>query len=140
MTILEANKEIEKIDNELEYWLNKKELILQDTIYPSTPDLTIEKTEGGKRVDRYRYLDYSIDEIDPKVDKLYKEKKILEEYIEKELIRLGKYNEVEQLIVFYKEQTTEQYTWFQISQRVHYSTTQCRNIYRKWKKQRNIDT
>ena len=139
MTILEANKKIEKIDNELEYWINKKELILQDTIYPPTPDSTVERTQGGKRVDKYRFLDYSIDEIDPEIDRLYKEKKILEEYIEKELIRLGKYNEIEQLIVFYKEQTTENYTWFQISQRVHYSTTQCRRIYRKFKKQRDID-
>ena len=139
MTILEANKQIEKIDNELEYWINKKELILQAAIYPPAPDSTVERTDGGKRVDRYRYLDYSIDEIDPEIDRLYKEKKILEEYIEKELIRLGKYNEVEQLIVFYKEQTTENYTWYQISQRVHYSTTQCRRIYKKFKKQRDID-
>jgi hypothetical protein len=62
-----------------------------------------------------------------------------EEYIEKELIRLGKYNEIEQLIVFYKEQTTTPYTWLEISQKVHYSITQCRRIYRKWKKQRDVE-
>jgi hypothetical protein len=138
MTIIEANKEIEKIDNELEYWINKKEIVLQDTIYPPSPDPALERVEGGKRTDKYKHLDYAIDEIDPIIDKLYKEKRILEEYIEKELIRLGKYNEIEQLIVFYKEQTTENYTWLQISQRVHYSVTQCRRIYRKFKKQREI--
>lgn len=138
MTIIEANKMLEKIDNDLEYWLNKKAIIIEDTIYPSSPDLSNVRVEGGKRTDKYKHLDYAIDEIDPEIDRLYKEKRILEEYIEKELIRLGKYNEIEQLIVFYKEQTTENYTWLQISQRVHYSVTQCRRIYRKFKKQREI--
>ena len=138
MTIIEANKEIEKLDNELEYWINKKEIILQDTIYPSAPDPSIERTQGGKRTDKYKHLDYAIDEIDPIIDNLYKEKKILEEYIEKELIRLGKYNEVEQQVIYWKEQTTFNYTWLEISQKVHYSITQCRRIYRKFKKQREI--
>ena len=137
MTLKEANKEIERIDNELEFWLNKKAFILESTIYPSKP-ITGERVDGGKREDRYKHLDYAIDEIDPEIEKLYKEKRIYEDYIEKELIRLGKYNEVEQLIIFYKEQTTEQYTWLQISQRAHYSESQCRRIYRKWKKQRNV--
>ena len=138
MTIIEANKKLEKIDNEIEYWLNKKAIILENTIYPPAPDPANERVEGGNRTDKYKHLDYAIDEIDPIIDKIYKEKKILEEYIEKELHRLGKYNEIEQLIVFYKEQTTENYTWLQISQRVHYSITQCRRIYRKFKKQREI--
>jgi hypothetical protein len=138
MTLKEANKEIERIDNELEFWLNKKAFILESTIYPSKP-ITGERVDGGKREDRYKHLDYAIDEIDPEIEKLYKEKRLYEDYIEKELIRLGKYNEVEQLIIFYKEQTTTEYTWEQISQRVHYSITQCRRIYRKWKKQREID-
>ena len=138
MTIIEANKMLEKIDNDLEYWLNKKAIIIEDTIYPSSPDLSNVRVEGGKRTDKYKHLDYAIDEIDPEIEKLYKEKRILEEYIEKELIRLGKYKEIEQLIIYYKEQCIENYTWLQISQRVHYSVTQCRRIYRKWKKQREI--
>lgn len=138
MTLKEAKKEIERIDNELEFWLNKKAFILESTIYPSKP-ITGERVDGGKREDRYKHLDYAIDEIDPEIEKLYKEKRIYEDYIEKELTRLGKYNEVEQLIIFYKEQTTTEYTWEQISQRVHYSVTQCRRIYRKWKKQRSIE-
>lgn len=138
MKIIEANKKLEELDNEIEYWINKKELILENTIYPPAPDPSNVRVDGGKRTDKYKHLDYAIDEIDPILDKLYKEKRILEEYIEKELIRLGKYNELEQLIIYYKEQTIEKYTWEQISQRVHYSITQCRRIYKKWKNQRNI--
>lgn len=138
MKIIEANKKLEELDNEIEYWINKKELILENTIYPPTPDPSNVRVDGGKRTDKYKHLDHAIDEIDPILDRLYKEKRLLEEYIEKELIRLGKYNELEQLIIYYKEQTREKYTWEQISQRVHYSITQCRRIYKKWKNQRNI--
>lgn len=136
MTIKEANKEIERIDNELDLFLTKKQKILDSTIYPRTP--LGERVEGGKREDKYKQLDYAIDNIDPIINKLYEEKKMYEEYIEKELVRLGKYNDVEQLVVYYKEQTTTEYTWLEISKKVHYSVSQCRNIYRKWKKQRNI--
>ena len=136
MTILEANKEIERIDNEIDLLLTKRERIFNSTIYPKPS--SGERVDGGKREDKYKQLDYAIDNIDPELEILYEEKRIYEEYIEKELIRLGKYNEVEQLIIFYKEQTTTEYTWLEISQKVHYSVTQCRRIYRKWKKQREI--
>lgn len=136
MTIIEANKELERIDNQLDLLLTKKQIIIESTIYPKSG--TGERVQGGKKEDKYKHLDYAIDTIDPEIELLYKEKKVYEEFIEKELHRLGKYNEVEQLIIFYKEQTTENYTWEQISQRVHYSVTQCRRIYRKWKKQRGI--
>lgn len=136
MTILEANKEIERIDNELDLLLTKKQRILESTIYPKAS--AGERVEGGKRTDKYAHLDYAIDNIDPLIEDLYKEKKMYEDFVEKELIRLKKYNEVEQLIVFYKEQTTTPYTWLEISQKVHYSITQCRRIYRKWNKKRDI--
>jgi len=136
MTIIEANKELERIDNQLDLLLTKRQIIIESTIYPKSG--TGERVAGGKKEDKYKHLDYAIDTIDPEIELLYKEKKVYEEFIEKELHRLGKYNEVEQLIIFYKEQTTENYTWEQISQRVHYSVTQCRRIYRKWKKQRDI--
>jgi hypothetical protein len=137
MTIIEANKELERIDNQLDLLLTKRQIIIESTIYPKSG--TGERVNGGKKEDKYKHLDYAIDTIDPEIELLYKEKKVYEEFIEKELHRLGKYNEVEQLIIFYKEQTTENYTWEQISQRVHYSVTQCRRIYRKWKKQRSIE-
>lgn len=137
MTILEANKEIEKIDNEIELLLNKKQMILDSVTYPKAS--TGERVQGGGRTDKYKQLDFAIDTIDPQLEYLYEEKRMYEGYIEKELIRLGKYNEVEQLVVFYKEQTTTDYTWLEISQKVHYSVTQCRRIYRKWKKQREIE-
>lgn len=136
MTIKEANNKLEKIDNEIEYYLKQKELEIAK-IMPKAVDTTKEIVSGGKRVERYSKYVIEIDEIDKELDILYADKKNLEEYIEKELHRLGKYREVEQLIVYYKEQCLENFTWNQIAQRVYYSPAQCRNIYRKWKKERN---
>ena len=139
MTIKEANNKLEKIDNDIEYWLKEKEIELSKVL-PKATDTTQERVSGGTRVDKFiKYAEaLEVKQIDEKLDKLYAQKKNLEDYIEKELHRLNKYREVEQLIVYYKEQCIENYTWVQISQRVYYSPTQCRNIYRKWKKERDI--
>lgn len=139
MTIKEANNKLEKIDNDIEYWLKEKELELGNVL-PKAVDVTTERVNGGKRVDKFATYVEAIEnkQIDDKLDKLYAKKRNLENYIEKELHRLNKYREIEQLIIYYKEQCVENYTWEQISQRVHYSKAQCRNIYKKWKKQRNV--
>lgn len=139
MTIKEANNQINKIDNEIEYYLKKKELEMAKMMPQATKyDKTL--VDGGKREDKYANYVVKNELIDKTIDKLYDDKRLLEDFIEKELIRLKKYDEVMQLIVYYKEQCLEKLTWQQISNRVHYSVTQCRNIYRKWKKQRDIDT
>lgn len=139
MTIKEANNKLEKIDNDIEYWLKEKEIELSNVL-PKAVDITKERVAGGKREDRFfKYaeaLEYK--KIDDKLDKLYAQKRNIEDYIEKELHRLGKYREVEQLIVYYKEQSIENFTWNQIAQRVYYSKEQCQRIYKKWKKERNI--
>lgn len=137
MTIKEANNRLEKIDNDIEYWLNEKELLIA-SVEPKSMDTTKESVSGGKRVDKFAKYVIEIEPIDNKLDLLYGQKRNLEEYIEKELQRLGKYREVEQLIVYYKEQCLERYTWQQIAQRVYYSKEQCQRIYKKWKKERNI--
>lgn len=140
MTIKEANNRLEKIDNDIEYWLSEKEDIIS-RIGVGAVDPTKEVVAGGKRTDRYlehMINDKPIVEIDEILDGLYSKKRRLELYIENELHRLGKYREVEQLIIYYKEQCTEKYTWLQISQKVYYSPAQCRNIYKKWKRERDV--
>ena len=139
MTIKEANNKLEKIDNDIEYWLKEKEIELSNVL-PKAVDITKERVAGGKREDRFFKYAEALEhkKIDDKLDKLYAQKRNIEDYIEKELHRLGKYREVEQLIVYYKEQSIENFTWNQIAQRVYYSKEQCQSIYKKWKKERNI--
>ena len=119
LTIIEANNKLENIDNKIRYYLAKKELELAK-LEPKSIQIKEVSVEGGKRVDRYANYVINIDKYDKELNELYAEKKILEEYIENELIRLGKYREVEQLIIYYKEQITEKLTWQQISFRTHY--------------------
>ena len=138
MTIKEANNQINRIDNEIEYYLKKKELEMSKMMPQATKyDKTL--VDGGKREDKYAKYVIKNEPIDKKLDELFEEKLLLENFIEKELLRLGKYDEVVQLIVYYKEQCLEKLTWQQISLKVHYSTAQCRSLYRKWKRQREID-
>lgn len=137
MTIREANNQINRIDNEIEYYLKKKELEMTKMLPQATKyDKTL--VDGGKREDKYANYVVKNELIDKIIDKLYADKRLLEDFIEKELIRLKKYDEVVQLIVFYKEESLKKYTWLQISQRVHISESQCKRIYRKYKKERNI--
>ena len=138
MTIKEANNQINKLDNEIEYYLKKKELETRKLMPQATRYDKI-LVDGGKRVDKYANYVIKSEIIDKELDNLFQAKRLLEDFVEKELIRLNKYDEVLQLIVYYKEQCFEKLTWQQISNRVHYSVAQCRNLYRKYKKKRDID-
>ena len=137
LTIIEANNQLEKVDNRIQYYLSQKELELAK-MEPKGTEAKEIVVDGGKRVDRYVNYIINVDKYDKELNELYAKKKILEEYIENELIRLKKYNEVEQLIIYYKERVTDQLTWWQISQRVHYSERQCRRIYKKFTKKRDV--
>lgn len=137
MTLKEVNNIIQEIDNKIEYYLQLKELAL-DKILPAAIDTTKVMVDGGKRADRYANYYLSVEKYDNELEKLYKEKRINEEYLDNELRRLDKYDEIARLIVYYKEETFEKLSWWQISQRVHYSESQCRRIYRRIKRERNL--
>lgn len=140
MTLKEANKELERLENDYEYYLNEKEQLLL-LVLPKATDIRLEKVDGGNRSDRL--LEYAEREDEKKInetlDYIHAKIENLSNWIDNELKILGKYDEIEQLIVYYKEIEKRKYTWVEISQRVHYSVTQCRRIYRKYKKIRSID-
>ena len=139
MTIKEAKNKLERVDNQIEYWLKEKELELGNVL-PQAVNTTTERVNGGKRVDKFVAYAVALEdkEIDLNLDKLYAKKRNLEDFIEKELRRLKKYREVEQLIVYYKEQCLEEHTWVNISQKVYMSVSQCKKIYKKFKDKRNV--
>ena len=140
MTLKEANEELERLDNEYNYWLNEKERLLL-LVTPKSTDIRSEIVDGGKRIDKLAKYVESMEEkqINETLDYIHARKLNLMNWIENELRILGKYNEVEQLIVFYKEIDTKLHTWVEISRLVHYSETQCRRIYRNYKHIRSID-
>ena len=143
MTLKEANEELERLDNEYNYWLNEKER-LSLLVTPKSMDIRPEMVEGGKRVDRLALYVESMDDkkINETLDYIQKKKQNLMNWLDNELSILKKYNEIEQLIVYYKENVmiTDKYTnkrrnmtWEEISKEVHYSKDYCRKIYRNYK-------
>lgn len=142
MTLKDCNYEVEKQNNELNKLLRDKEL-LECIVSPKSVDTTKILVDGGKHTDSLsiyiekqdleRYKD-----LDKRITLLQEQIKNNMNWIDNELKILKKYNKVEQLIVFYKETDTKEYTWYQISSMVNYSVAQCKRIYSRYKKKRNI--
>lgn len=148
MELKEAREKREKLENSLNYKLNEKEILFRKT-QPQAVDTTKESVQGGKREDKHLNYVQSLEEkqIDSEIDKIYAQIKNLDNWIENELKILGKYNELEQLIIFYKEQETtvdkrtgriRELTWDEIGKKVHYSGEWCRKIYRVYKRKRDV--
>lgn len=141
LTIKEANKEIERIDNQLDYYLNKKEKAFNRT-QPKATNIT-DDVHGTSKIDSN--LEYAMicEQVDPIIDRLQEDKQLLLDFVDKELKRLGKYRELEQLIIYYKEQyipkPNENVTWYFISKRVYASEATCKRLYRRYKYKREIE-
>lgn len=148
MDLKTANLELEKLENQYEYWLNEKETILT-IVMPKSPDITKESVQGGTRVDKFaKYAELDDEKkINDTLDFIHKRKQNLLKWLTNELKILNKYGEVEALIIQYKEKGIYNekegrfidMTWEQIAKEVHYSKTFCRNVYRTYKNQRFID-
>ena len=142
MTLKKANFEVEKLTNELKRLLREKE-ILETMILPKSINLDKIVVDGGSPVnliekyaeltelEKWKDLDKKIVETQDKI-------KSNMDWIDEELRILKKYDKVEQLIVYYKEIATKNYTWRDISNLVHYSESQCKRIYKKYKRKRDI--
>lgn len=148
MTLNEANNKLEKINNDLEYELNEKQILFNKT-QPQAVDTTKENVEGGTREDKNMKYVESLEEkeIDDRIDKLVRRKRNIQNWISKELKILNKYNELEQLIRYYKEnervydaykKKNRELTWKEIGTKVSYHPDYCRRIYRLYKRKRDV--
>ena len=138
MDIFDANYKIVEIEKEINMLLDKKEVELSKTL-PQAKQIkkdivTTSRTENNK----FLHYVYSVEEYDQKIDILEKIKLALINYVDKELIRLKKYRDKEQLIVYYRENKLKKYKWESISRLVGLSQTHCRRIYREYKNKRNV--
>lgn len=148
MTLKEANETLESLDNEENYWLNQKEILLS-MVLPKATDTTVEQVDGGKREDRHlKYVEIEEEkQINATLDYIFKRKQNLLNWLNNELKILLKYGEVEAVIIQLKENKrikdnkTGKYremTWEEISEEVHWSKSFCRNVYRSYKRKRDI--
>lgn len=147
MTLKEANMQLEKLENDYEYYLNEKEKLLI-TVLPKATDIRGERVDGGKRTDRLLEYMEQIDtkQIDATIDYIHNRKQNLINWIENELKIMLKYGELESVIIQLKEMGKlnkegkyEKITWEEIAKEVHWSKSFCRNVYRNYKKKRDID-
>lgn len=142
MTLKEVNFEVEKLTNELKRLLREKE-ILETMILPKSTNLDKIVVDGGSPVnliEKYAELTEleKWKDLDKRIVETQDEIKSKMDWIDEELRILKKYDKVEQLIVYYKEIAAKNYTWRDISNLVHYSESQCKRIYRRYKRRRNI--
>ncbi len=150
MTLKEANYEVEQLEADLRLLLCEKEEI-ENELLPKSTALDLIKVDGGKRVDRYALHEIKKDSphfqaIVKQIEKKERRKDELITWIDTTLKLLNKYDKVLEQIVHYKENCTRvdkagklvEFTWEEISQKVHYSKTQCRNIYRKYRRKRDL--
>lgn len=148
MTLREANEQLEKLENDYEYYLREKEELLS-LVTPKSTDIRIEKVDGGKKEDNLsKYVELmDVKKIDETLDYIFKRKQNLLNWLDNELKILLKYGEVESVIVQLKEnkmvldKSTRKYRemlWKEIAEEVHWSVSFCRNVYRNYKRKRDI--
>ena len=115
MTLRKANFELKGIENQLKYYLDEKERL---------------ENKGE-----------STEEINKIIDDLYQRQENIDEYIIKELKRLEEYDEMERLIIYYKDEYKKKLSWLQITKRpgIYCSVRQAQRIYRKHIGKRDIE-
>ncbi len=136
MTLLEAQEQLKKLDNEYKFWLNEKELA-KSIVLPKATDIKGEVVDGGTRIDKMlKYIEILEDkQIDETLDYIFKKQQNLMNYIEQELKIIGQYNLIEKRIYDLRQ---EKVPWWKVGNVVGLSDRQCKRIYSKMQKKRNI--
>ena len=125
LTIDKAKNEIERLNNELNVYLEKKQINFINTQPKATELKDIVVSE---RFVNDKYIHYVIkdEKLDEKIYTIQKEINSLEKYIINEMERISK-NSKSDLIRFYRD--FRKYRWEKIAQLTHYSSRQCQRLY-----------
>lgn len=139
MTLEEAAKELDKLENDKIYWENRLAQIMSLTM-PKSTDIQSERVDGGERIDKLLKYTEIKDELGIDDTLKYINDKILtlNQWVERELKRLDKYGEAEKQVVYLREQkrVRDRYTnrfrhmtWSEIARETHYSERSVRYFY-----------
>lgn len=130
MTISQAKTERQKLVNELELYLEQKEINFIKT-QPKSPIMkeVIEgKSDGFRISDKFTHYIIKDEKFDEKIFTLQKEINALEKYIISEMERINKAGG-DYLIRYYRD--VEKFSWNKISRLTNYSLRQCHRLYNK---------
>lgn len=133
MDLKTANKMLEKLENDYNYWLNEKEKILP-LVRPQTSIIKDTIVDGGTRMDRLaKYVELEDEKkINDTLDYINKRIRNLSRWVEEELRIINKYEPLEQKIIMLRNE--KHLKWKDISISTGYCVRQCQRIYDKYYK------
>lgn len=130
MNILKAKNEIDKLQDTLELYLQKKKInfIKSQPGSPIMKDIITGKNDGKAIFDKFAHYIIKDEELDTEIYTLQESINAYENYIIKEMKRISKYGGSE-LVRYYRD--VEKKKWDEISRLTHYSSRQCHRLYEK---------
>lgn len=130
MNILKAKNEIDKLQDILELYLQKKKInfIKSQPGSPIMKDIITGKSDGKAIFDKFAHYIIKDEELDSEIYSLQESINAYENYIIKEMKRISKYGGSE-LVRYYRD--VEKKKWDEISKLTHYSSRQCHRLYEK---------
>ena len=134
MSITQIKSKIEELNNNLNYLLEKKEQAFLMT-QPKATQLKEVSVLGGKRESIYDKYVIKNEKLDPAIEFVQEEIKLLEDYLNRELERINKYDEWKQKVIYLRESGK---TWLYIACNTPFSEKTCRRIYRAYKNKRDV--
>ncbi len=139
LTIKDANSEIERVTNLLNLYIDKKNILFNDT-QPKSINTDNELVDGSTPREEkfYKYV-YKCEErdIDWWIDKLNDYLISLNKYVESELKRIGEYEPLRAKIIKLREEKNMK--WDDIAQSTHYCKRQVIRIYQDYKHKRYVE-
>ncbi len=130
LTLNQAKIERERLINELELYLEQKEINFIKT-QPKSPimkDIIEGKSDGFRINDKLTHYLVKDEQFDNKIFALQRSINALENYIINEMERINKAGG-HYLIKYYRD--VEQFSWNKISRLTNYSLRQCHRLYNK---------
>ena len=130
MNILKAKNEIDKLQDTLELYLQKKKInfIKSQPGSPIMKDIITGKNDGKAIFDKFAHYIIKDEELDSEIYSLQESINAYENYIIKEMKRISKYGGSE-LVRYYRD--VEKKKWDEIPKLTHYSSRQCHRLYEK---------
>lgn len=138
-TIKEANNEINRLTNLLNLYIDRKNLLFNDT-QPKVADSNAERVDGSMtREEKFLKYVYKCEDeqIDWWIEKLNIYIIALNNYVEAELKRIGEYEPLKAKIIKLREEKGMK--WDDIAEATHYCRRQCINIYKNYTGKRNVE-
>nr|DAP64621.1 MAG TPA: Protein of unknown function (DUF722) [Caudoviricetes sp.] len=138
-TIKEANNEINRITNLLNLYIDRKNLLFNET-QPKVADPNTDRVDGSMtREEKFFKYVYKCENEDIEwwIEKLNIYIIALNNYVESELKRIGEYEPLKAKIIKLREEKGMK--WNDIAEATHYCRRQCINIYKNYTGKRNVE-